>query len=598
MIYLSSMTSRLENRLNGLILTFGLLLGACTPEQAELSPIEKAQQALAQNDPITAEVELRGMLADGTDPSEIAAYLGEAELQQGSLAEAREWLKAREFSDATKAHGYHMAGRLEMLDGELPLAGQAFDRALAAGGDDAELWVDIGRLRYRGGEQAQAYEAGMKAVELGPENLQALMFYGQLVRDSEGMEAALPWFEQALLSHPDDLQLLGEYAATLGEMGQAKLMLEATRKMMKIDPGNRKAQYLQAVLAARGGNIDLAIVLLQRSGELERGVPAAMLLSAIIDLERGNYASSAQTLERLASIQPDNRRVKLLLARALSLGRNDNELLYRFDSEAARVSSSSYLQTLVARSFEANGKRENAASLLDRALTTRSAQFGVIAPETTLSVARGRAGNGSAGAINFVRAAIVEKQPSDARRIADQFARRAPGSGDAQALLGDALLASRSLGPALDAYGRASSIRRPWPLVNKMAGILIAQGERDQALALLDGFLLGEAANVEAMTTLALQNGYAGNWESSAFFADYAILHGAARDYLLLSMRAKAAIALDEIDLAVEYAETAHDLQPMSPFAAKILLDVYRKAEVDQSLIDVVETKVRLFEAA
>ncbi len=61
-----------------------------------------------------------------------------------------------------RQHGFHMLARLEMADGNLPAAGDAFDRALEGNGGTAEIWVDIGRMRYRGGEHHQALEAAQR----------------------------------------------------------------------------------------------------------------------------------------------------------------------------------------------------------------------------------------------------------------------------------------------------------------------------------------------------------------------------------------------------------------------------------------------------
>ncbi|MCR2834007.1 tetratricopeptide repeat protein [Qipengyuania sp. RS5-5] len=536
------------------------------------------------------------MIETGTDPRDVAAYLGEANLAQGRFAEAREWLGKQDFSPRTRAHGNHMLGRLEMESGNLPAAGQAFDRALAAGGEAPELWVDIGRLRYRGGEQAQAIQAAERAVELGPENPLALRFRAQLVRDVDGSLAALPWFERALDVAPNDPALLGDYAATLGELGRARDMLAAVRHLSTVDPANRRAYYLQAVLAARAGNYDLALTLLQRSGQVESEVPGAMLLLALIDMERGNYSSAAQMLDRLATLQPDNRRVVPLLARALVLGRNDKELAYRFQADAARASASPYLQTLMARSLEALGDRERAGPLLDLAARQNRPEFSVIRSATTLETARMRADEGGTGVPALTRAALTAGRSEAATEAARSFARRFPGSGDALVLVGDTETSAKRLAAAEKAYLQALQIRRPWPLTFKLASVLSGQGKQRDAVVLLAGFAQGEPGNVEAMTLLAMHHARMGDWRAAAEYCDLVIAFGAARDPQVLAVRAKAALESGETDLAVRLAEIAHDLQPMHPASASILAQAYRAAGYDDDLVALAEAKVRILE--
>ncbi len=377
-----------------LVLALALALGGCGQGSQGQGTIDEARQALSRGDALGAEIILQQELDGGTPREQLAALLGEAALAQGKLADARAWLASGEFDEPTRAHGFHMLGRLEMRSGNLPAAGSAFDRALASAPDDPELWVDVGRLRYQGGEQRQAIEASDWAVKLDPGSARALHFKGQLVRDAHGLTAALPWFEAGLASAPDDTALLADYAATLGELGRAKDMLKVVRHLAKVDPGNSQVFYLQAVLAARAGKADFARALLQRSGDVERERPAAMLLSAVIDMENSNHASAAQTLSKLAARQPENRRVQTMLARALSLGRNESELIYTLGDIARRPSSGPYLQTLVGRAYEARGERETAAWYLDRAQMPRAAKLIALQGDATDSIPLSNGQNG------------------------------------------------------------------------------------------------------------------------------------------------------------------------------------------------------------
>src|SRR5688500_373932 len=144
----------------------GLVLSAAASAVQATHRQTEAAAALARGDGIAAEVAARRALDDGAPRSDVAALLGEAELLQGDLADARGWLAAGAFSDATRARGFHALGRLEMAEGDLAAAAEAFDRALASGAGSARLWVDIGRLRYRAGQHRLAVDAAAKAVAI------------------------------------------------------------------------------------------------------------------------------------------------------------------------------------------------------------------------------------------------------------------------------------------------------------------------------------------------------------------------------------------------------------------------------------------------
>ena len=549
------------------------LMAACAEAASEPSVDERLRTAFARGDGFGAELVLREQLADGTPRAELAAAMGEAELMQGELAEARRWLAPGEFSPDTRGHGFRQLGRLEMRDGNLPAAGAAFDQAYRAIPDDPDLWVDIGRLRFRGGEQAQAVQAARKAVALGPRNPAALRFRGQLVRDAHGVRAALPWFEAALESHPDDLGLLLDYAATLGEAGRPTDMLRVVRKVARLDPANREVFFLQAVIAARAGETVLARSLLTRSGNVERGLPAALLLSGVIDLRSGNYASASQTFDSLLSDQPDNARVARLLARSLSLAGSHRELVARFGDEGAGSRCSPYIDQLVARSLEKLGERGEAAAYLDRAGRSQSAALTALRERTEVEVADARGGERGDNALALVRGFVGRGQADRAVSEARRFLARNPGSADAMGLLGDACLAAQRVNCALETYREAADIRRPWPLTMRMLAALEANGDGHAMTDLLERQLLGEPANARVAERLAQVRAAKGQWEKAIPLIDHALLHGSSRDPASLVLRARAALALGDAKSAREAAKRAYWLMPQDGAAIALLAE-------------------------
>lgn len=212
-----------------------------------------------------------------------------------------------------------------MAAGQLADAGRKLDEARGLDPNDPALWVAIARLRFRGGEHLTAIEAADRALQLGPDHPPALLMRAVLVRDAHGFAAALPWFEAALAADPYYRDGWAEYAATLGDAGEAGAMLEAVRKLAEVAPGDERVPYLQAVLAARGGEYSLARSLLARSGMAARGVPAALQLDAVISLAEGNADSAAVILEGLVARQPSHAKLRELLAKAmLESGRGTN----------------------------------------------------------------------------------------------------------------------------------------------------------------------------------------------------------------------------------------------------------------------------------
>src|SRR3546814_16810049 len=129
--------------------------------------------------------------------------------------------------------------------------------------------------------------------------INAIIFRGTLIRDQNGLRAALPWFRKALAIDRNNVPALGEYAATLGEIGRTRQMLALTRQMIALDPGNQRAFFMQAAMAARARHYDLARQLLQRTGGSMAGSPGGILLTSVRHYAGTSSHLSQPSVDRL-----------------------------------------------------------------------------------------------------------------------------------------------------------------------------------------------------------------------------------------------------------------------------------------------------------
>ena len=107
-----------------------------------------------------------------------------------------------------------------------------------------------------------------------------------------------------------------ERAVTYGDMGRMTDMLADAREVHRLTGGHPTAYYLQAVLAARARNFELARRPVEpHPRRLRRHAGRPLLLSAI-DFETGNEEQAARRLAGLVADQPGNRRARRLLAAA------------------------------------------------------------------------------------------------------------------------------------------------------------------------------------------------------------------------------------------------------------------------------------------
>lgn len=530
------------------------------PAGAEL--VAAARAALTRGDGIDSEMKLRAALDLGVPRAEVAAWMGKAYLAQNDLVRAREWLAPGQFTPASAADGWRALGLLERLDRHLPASGRAYDKALALIPQDASLWVEIGRLRYAGGEHWLAIQAAEHALELEPGSVRALEFRGQLVRDRFGLIAAIPWFEQAIMHDPKDVSVLLEYAATLGELGRASETLTVTRRVLELSPKNPRAYYLQAVIAARAGNYKLARGLLARTkGKLDR-LPAVQMLRGTVEMAAGNPSAAAEALEAVLRVRPDSRRARDLLARAIYLGGEYRYATLRFADEIARNDASPYLLTVVARSYEALGDRALAGELLDRAAMARSAPLRVLPHQGDIG-------------------ALLAGGQSGAAQVAAEAARRAyPGRYENQALAGDVALALGHAQAAQERYALAAEIRMPECLFQRRFQAFAMSGDLKGAEALVEGYLVQNPTSRPALRAagwVALGTGDIGRARAILIWLRD---NGDSRDVQLLSDLAMIEAGEGDMAAASERALEAYRVQRSSPMSAQALAYSYASLRI------------------
>lgn len=456
------------------------------------APAEMASKAIERGDGVAAEVAIRQAVQAGTPADSLRALMGDALLLEGNRREARKWLGEGGFAPGTEGRGWRARGRLELAEGNLGAAAQAFDNALKATPDDPLLWVDIARLRYSGGEQAQAALAADRAVALGPKNVRALELKGMMVREQYGLVASLPWFEAALAQAPDDRSTLGEYAATLGEIGNYRDMLVVCRKLAQVDPGNPRALYLQAVLAARAGRNELARAIMLKTGDALRDMPAAMLVNGVLEYRAGNLNLAVEHLDRLLRFQPDNREAGELLARALAQAGDDRQVVGRFTMIADRPGASPYLLELAARSLDRVKRGKEAALLRARLSGSGDAPFAILPAGSPLGVLAARYADSprsAATAVPYARALMGAGQGAAAFAVAADLRDRNPGAAEAHILVGDVRMSMGDIRGALADWRTASGIRLTAPLVQRIVTGLRLTGDDAMAEKLATGFL-------------------------------------------------------------------------------------------------------------
>lgn len=522
---------------------------------------------LALGDGVAAQAQIARARAAGLPVSRSRHLLAHALLLQNdprrALAETGEGV-ARE----DQAAAARIRGRAQIALGDFGAAGSEFERAIALAPGDSLAWSDTARFRMLAADVGGAIVAVDRALAANMRNVEALILKGELVRGQYGLVGSLPWFETALKVDPDNVAALTEYAATLGDVGRYREMLAATRRVLALRPNHAQAFYLQAVMAARARDFDLARSLLQRTGDSLSAVPAVLLLGGVLDLHAGGDEQAIVKLRRLLDIQPFNLEARKLLGAALLRSGDPRGTLDVLRPLAERGDAGSYALTLMGRAFEAIGERQAAAHFLDRAHMPAPADPSPFAEGDSMMLlarAADEAPRNAGTVIPFIRGLIARGETGPALARAQQLARENPGAPAAHVLVGDALVAQRRFGEAAGAFKRAANIRFSEPVALRLAETQERAGRRMDAARTLSLFLSQNPMNVGALRLAADWQLAAGDWDAAIDTLEGLRFRIGDRDAALLARLAWAYDGAGEGARALSYAAAGYALAPSNP---------------------------------
>lgn len=453
--------------------------------------------------------------------------------------------------------------------------------ASSAADPDSMGWTKLGRARIEAADQRGAIEAADRALQLDARNIRAIELRGELMRSQFGLVAALPWFERGLQIAPDDVRLLEDYALTLGEVGRYRDMLANARKIIALDGDNSLAFYMQAVLAARAGQYELAKRILPRAGDAFNETPGAMLLDAICEFELGNYNRAVDQLQRLLAMQPRSRRVRTLLAQALYRAGNPYEALDTIREIAARPDADSYSLMTTARAFEASDQPERSVDALDDAMIASQRPALPLPEPVSLASAADevrRDPNNARVVVPYIRLLMTDGQIDTAIGEALRLQASNPGVADAHLLVGDIEMARENVVGAIAAYQNAREISFTEPVMLRLVAALSRSGDEKAAGETLSAYLSFNPTNLSALRLAGYRNLDARQWANAITLLERVRARLGYNDSVLLANLARAYSGAGKLEAATEYAAIAYRIAPSNAMATKVYADVLKRS--------------------
>jgi cellulose synthase operon protein C len=535
--------------------------------------VAQAEVALELFDPVAARSALDKAMSLGVPENEIAHLSGHAHWLLGDLDVARDLLSGKTIPVKYRPYADRILSRVYIDMGDTIAAEQALNRALKLSPNDSKLWTEISRFRLVIANQGGAIDAADYALKLDPNNLRALELRGRLVRSQFGVVAALPWFERALQVSPNDVPVLEEYGATLGEVGRYADMLAQARKIISLDSNNARAFYMQAVIAARAGNYDLARRLIPRLGGNFGDLPGPILLSAIVEYEAGNWNIAVDHFERLVEMHPSNIKLRILLARAIHKAGDHREAWDAIAPVVDRPDADVYTIILGARILEALNERKPAAGRLDRAVYPTVVASKPLAEGQSLAGAASEASRNPRNAnavIPYIRLLLANGDTATARNQANRLLDGNAGVVAAQLVAGDVEITAGNANGAIVAYERARKIAFTSPTMLRLIAAYRSAGNNAAASKTISDFLNFNPDSLTGQRLWAFDLLDRGVWREAINWLRRARVRLGYNDAILNANIARAYAGAKKWDDAVREAKLAYRVHPANVMTTQV----------------------------
>ncbi len=313
------------------------------------SPMANAQAMLAKGDLRGATIEMRNAIK--ADPSDAEAHfrLGDLQLKAGDPVAAEKELKlARSLNydpnavTPLLAAAYLAQRRFEELLADVPETGgtaeqtgrnlllrsqaqaalkdakgsaDSLARAEKAAPGNVDVRIAKARLAMSGKDPAGAERAIDEAIAIDPKRGDAVAMKGQIKVLAGDLPAGLALMDQAVSVTPDMSAIRLERANLFMNMNQNAKAQADVDTVLKAEPRNAPAIYLNGVLLVRAGKYPEADAELTKLGAASQLFPRALYFEALAKANSGQTEQAVDAANRYIARNPGDPEAVRLLAR-------------------------------------------------------------------------------------------------------------------------------------------------------------------------------------------------------------------------------------------------------------------------------------------
>ncbi|MFO1290746.1 MAG: XrtA/PEP-CTERM system TPR-repeat protein PrsT [Nitrosomonas sp.] len=465
----------------------------------------------------SAEKELSRALSLGMDPARVLPDLGQALL---SLGEFQQVLDKTETlpEDVDFAEILTLRGNALLGLGRFQEAKELFDQALQDKPDFPDAFIGLARHALSQKDVETAMRFLEEVTTKFPDNTNALIFKGDLLRAQGKNDLALDVYGQAIKARPDQVTGYVNRASVLIGLGKFDSAQQDLNTASKIAPGNLLIAFNQALLDFTQGKHAVALDALQKILSSAPNHMPSVLIAAASHFALGSVLQAEQLVNQYLKVIPNNLyAIKLkasillknhaakqaidLLTPALKSAQQDPQLLALagesymqskdfdkatefFEKANALLPESAALHTALALSKLGQGNRESAIAELEVAanLDEQSPRAGVLLVMTHLQT----------------------KDFNKALKAVEELEKEQVDSPLVQNLKGSIYVGMQDLAKARASFEKALTLKQDYfPAISNLARLDVQENNLERAKNRFEDVLKRDKKHIQAMHALA-----------------------------------------------------------------------------------------------
>jgi tetratricopeptide (TPR) repeat protein len=144
---------------------------------------------------------------------------------------------------------YVRASEIDERPDTYDIAETLYRRAVHLDPTLAIAWTNLGNVRYRRGDTEGAMQIWQRALQIQPNQIEAIINMGIAIDDAlEDAEAAVPWYERVLSLDAKYIDAHVRLAQCLDEMGHADRARRHWRRSLELEPHGHYARAARQAL--------------------------------------------------------------------------------------------------------------------------------------------------------------------------------------------------------------------------------------------------------------------------------------------------------------------------------------------------------------